>query len=124
MTEQELIEDAQRLSRWQQHKFMVLVGLTIIISLFLVIVALRLYSSSGAAQLDLSRPGYQSVRKEASKPVEFTSFPSTGTLEQDDLETFRSLFDEQIREASGVDSYGGDVMSDAALDLVVQQPTQ
>ncbi len=119
MIEDELIADARVLSRWERHKFMVLVGLTIIISLFLVMVSLRLYGSSGAAQLDLSRPGYQSVREQASRPVDFTSFPSTGPLNKEALDKFRILYDEQVKEATAVDSYGGDVMSDTALGLNV-----
>ncbi len=117
MTEDEFIADARVLSRWEKHKFMVLVGFTIIIALFLVMVSLRLYSSSGAAQLDLSRPGYKSVREQAGRPVDFTSFPSTGQLNKEALDSFRSLYDEQVKEATAVDSYGGDVMSDATLGL-------
>jgi hypothetical protein len=119
MIERDFKVTTRALSRWEQHKFMVLVGLTIIISLFLVMVSLQLYRSSGAAQLDLSRPGYKSVQKEASRKVEFTGFPSTGPLDNEALANFRSLFDQQVKEATAVDSFGGDVMSDAALNLSV-----
>lgn len=119
MIEKELIASARTLSRWEQHKFMVLVGLTIIISLFLVMISLQLYNRSGAAQLDLSRPGYQSVREQAGRRVEFTGFPSTGPLSKEALDSFRSLYDVQVKEATSVNSFGGDVMSDAALNLTV-----
>lgn len=119
MTEEELVADAEVLSRWEQHKFMVLVGLTIIIALILVMISLRLYDSSGVAQLDLSRPDYKSVREQASRTVDFTGFSSTGPIDKEVLDNFRALYDEQVKKATAVDSYGGDVMSDAALGLDV-----
>lgn len=117
MTENELVGGVRVLNRWERHKFMMLVGLTIIIALFLVVVSLQLYNSSGAAQLDLSRPGYQSIREKAGRTVDFTGFPSTGPLDKKALEGFRSLYDTQVKEATTVDSFGGDVMSDTALNL-------
>ena len=117
MSDKDMAAEVRGQSLWQQHKFMVLVGMTILIALMLVAVALRLYSSSGAAQLDLSRPGYQSVRKQAGRSTEFAGFPSSGPLDKEALDTFRRLYDEQLKEATAVESFGGDVMSDAALGL-------
>lgn len=124
MTEEDLLTDAKQLSRWQQHKFMVLVGLTIIVSLFLVMISLHLYRSSGAAQLDLSRPGYESIREQAShNNNDFTSFPQNGPLDKDAIDTFRSLYDEQLNRATALDSFGGEVMSEGALGLDAPQGT-
>jgi len=117
MSEEELIAEAQSMTRWQQHKFMVLVGATILTALFLVGISLRLYTTSGAMQLDLSRPGYQSIRDQASSSSDFTGFSSTGEIDKKALDEFRSLYDEQLKEATAVESFGGDVMSDAALGI-------
>ena len=117
MSEEQLIAEAEHLDGWQQHKFMLLVGMTIIVALLLVSVSLWLYNSSGAAQLDLSRPGYQSVREQAKQSKDFTGFPSTGALDKEALDEFRRLYDEQLREATAVESFGGDVMSDEALGI-------
>lgn len=117
MTEQELMDDKSSLGRWQQHRFILLVGATIVIALFLVGVALALYASSGTAQLDLSRPGYVSVREQASRSDEFKSFPATGTIDDELLGQFRKLYDTQTERATNIDSFGGDVMSDQILSL-------
>ena len=118
MTEQELMDDDRiPLTRWQQHRFMLLIGATIVIALFLVSVALALYASSGAAQLDLSRPGYVSVREQASRSDEFDSFPATGAINKDLLNQFRKLYDTQAERATNVDSFGGNVMDDQTLSL-------
>lgn len=117
MTEDQLIADARGLSPWQRHRFIVLIGVTIVISLFLVGVALALYASSGAAQLDLSRPGYVSVRDKAVQTDNFEGFPTSGPIDKDIIKQFRSLYEKQSKEATNVDSFGGDVMSDKALSI-------
>ena len=117
MSDEQLESEAVGLSGWQQHKFMLLVGVTILIALFLVGISLALYNTSGTAQLDLSRPGFQSVREQASKSDEFNSFPSTGSLDQAALKQFRTLYDKQVKQVTAVDEFGGDVMNDATLSI-------
>jgi hypothetical protein len=117
MTEEQLKSESHTLSGWQRHKFMVLVGATIVISLFLVGVALALYVSSGAAQLDLSRPGYKSVREQVTRTEVFDGFSSNGSLNKDTVDEFRKLYATQAEKATNVDSFAGTVMSDQALSL-------
>jgi hypothetical protein len=117
MSEEELKVSAEKLTLWQEHRFMVLVGVTIVISLFLVGVALSLYNSSGAAQLDLSRPGYKSVSEKAQRSDDFSSYPAIGVIDKAALEQFKKLYSAQAQRATNVDSFGGDVMSDQALSL-------
>jgi hypothetical protein len=117
MSEEELIVQSRKMDRWSQHRFMLLITATILISLFLVAVALALYASSGAAQLDLSRPGYVSVRNQAVRSDSFDGYPATGTIDKAALDKFRTLYDKQAEQATNVDSFGGNVMSDQALSL-------
>lgn len=119
MSEEELIAEAQSMTKWQQHKFMVLVGATIAISLVLVVISLGLYNSSGAVQLDLSRPGYQSVRGQTHTVDDFVGFAPSGAIDKEALEEFRKLYDEQLKEATAIESFGGDVLSDSSLGLSV-----
>lgn len=117
MSEEELVADAQHLTHWQQHKFMVLVGATIALSLVLVTVSMWLYNTSGAAQLDLSRPGYKEVRSQATHNGEFTAFPAAGPIDKNALDEFRKLYDKQLKEATAVDSFSGKVLSDESLGI-------
>ena len=117
MSEEELIAEAGTMSHWQRHKFMALAGMTIVISLFLVGVSMALYSSSGAAQLDLSRPGYQSVREQASRTSDFEGYPATGKLDSKAISEFKTLYDKKAKEATAVDSFGGKVMIDQSLSI-------
>jgi len=113
-----MIEEAEKhtLNRWTGHRFLLLVASTILISLFLVGVALALYASSGTAQLDLSRPGYKSVRDQAVKSDTFNGFPSNGPIDSDAITQFRTLYQKQSRQVDG-SSFGGSVMSDQALSI-------
>lgn len=116
-----MIEDqpavVHKSGRFEQHKFLLLIGMTIVISLFLVAVALALYASSGAAQLDLSRPGYKSVREQVVRSDTFKGFPATGPINSDTLDQFRALYDDQSKKATNVDSFSAGAMSDQSLSI-------
>lgn len=116
MSEEQLAAEG-RSDRFGQHRYLILIASTILISIFLVGVALALYASSGAAQLDLSRPGYVSVRGQAVRSDGFEGFPSTGVIDTAAISQFRSLYTKQAEKATNVDSFGGDVMSDKTLSL-------
>lgn len=119
MNHEQLIAEAKESSmgRWEKHRFLLMVGATISTALVLVVVSMWLYHSSGAAQLDLSRPGYVSVREKVDSASNFKDFPSTGAIDDQVLKQFRELYTDQAEKATGVDSFGGTVMSDEALLL-------
>lgn len=124
MTDEELKADAQKLGRWGQHRFLLLVGASIVIALLLVAVALKLYYTSGAAQLDLSRPGYESVSEKSGRSEVFAGFPSTGNIDKEALDQFREMYAERAELTTNVDSFGGDVMSDKALSIDRPAPAE
>lgn len=116
MSEDPLVSE-HSVDRWARHRFMGLVAITILIALFLVSVALALYASSGAAQLDLTRPGYQSVRDQAGRSTTFDGFPATGSLNKQTINQFRKLYDQQAEKATNVDSFSGNAMSEQTLSI-------
>lgn len=117
MSEDELIQEAHEVSPWAQHRFMMMIGAVIVVSFILVGSSMALYTSSGAAQLDLSRPGYQTVRGKVQPTDKFDTFPSSGELDKQALNDFRTQYAKQSVQVIGVDSFGGDVMSDASLQI-------
>jgi hypothetical protein len=110
-------EESRQTSRWQQHRFLIMIVATIAIALFLVSAALALYASSGAAQLDLSRPGYQSVRDQAMPSNSFDGFSASGPLDDEALDQFKKLYDERAAQATSVESFGGDPLSSGSLGI-------
>jgi hypothetical protein len=117
MSEEPIIPNEQTHDRWAHHRFIALVAITIFIALFLVSVALALYASSGTAQLDLTRPGYQSVREQAGRSTDFDAFSATGPLDKESIEQFRKLYDQQAEKATNVDSFSGVVMDESSLSI-------
>lgn len=103
--------------KWREHKFLLLVGATIVMALILVGVAMGMYASSGAAQLDLSRPGYQAVVEQADRNETLSAFPATGEITKENLEQFRKLYDAQSKRVIDYESFGGDPLSDQALGI-------
>lgn len=103
----------------RNNQFLVMIIGVIVISLFLVYVALSLYVSSGTIQLDLSRPGYDSARQEVSKGSEvFKGFSEDGAINSGTLNEFDKLYKEKAAEALiEIDAFSGDALSDEALSL-------
>lgn len=117
MSEVPIVEDANHLPGWQKHRFLAMVGASIAVALMLVAISMKLYNTSGAAQLDLSRPGYEHVSEQVQKTDVFKGFPSTGAVDKQTFEEFRAMYNKRAAQASGVNSFGGDVMNDAALSI-------
>lgn len=105
------------MTSWERHRFFGLVAGVIIVSLFLVSVALSLYHSSGAAQLDLSRPGYTAVRKEAARGESSVSYPANGTLDEQALADFRRIYNDRLQRVTSTRSFEASAMSDDALQM-------
>ncbi|MGB3946073.1 MAG: hypothetical protein WBK76_04530 [Candidatus Saccharimonadales bacterium] len=104
----------------RDHQFVSMIALVIVISMFLVYVALSLYQSSGTMQLDLSRPGYASAREEATKGNDevFKGFSADGTIDKTTLNEFDTLYKEKAAEALiQIDAFSGEALSDATLGL-------
>jgi hypothetical protein len=106
------------LSFWQQHKFFLLVGITIIVAISLVTVSLMIYNMSGAAQLDLSRPGYKAVASQAQTDQSaFANYAATGPVNSKTIEEFQKLYDAQAKAVTSVDAFGGDPLNANTLEF-------
>lgn len=112
-----LISEAQDLGWWQKHKFMILVWGAIATAVFLVLVSMNLYNSSGAAQLDLSRPGYQSVRDQIERGESNNEFSSSGSIDESVLSEFRDMYKKEADHVIITDGFGPEPVSDSSLGL-------
>lgn len=105
-----------------RHQFFLLIIGAIVAAVILVLIALSLYTSSGAEQLDLSRPGISSaVREQASNASNredaFNGFPSSGPINQKVLSEFNTLYQQELNQANGINAFGNDVLSDQSLQI-------
>ena len=101
-----------------RHQFATMITAAVFITVALVSLSLSMYRSSGAIQLDLSRPGYVNVRDKAAKSdVDFQNYSSTGEINQASISEFQVLFVKQSKKVKSVDAFGGDPLSPASLGI-------
>lgn len=96
---------------WARHRFMLLIIGTIIISLAMTAFSLMLYDTSGSAQLDLSRPGYQSVSDQVERNDSITTYEANGRVNLETIDEFIELYDEQAEKAKAINAFNGDPLN-------------
>ncbi len=102
---------------WEQHRLVLLLISTILIAIVLTIISVGIYATSGAAQLDLSRPGYRSVSDQVEKQDTIDTYSSTGAVNEKAIKEFMELYDEQAEKAKAVDAFNGDPLNPEVLEF-------
>lgn len=105
----------QPTSFWLQHRLLTLLISTIVIAIIFVSVGMVLYTVSGAAQLDLSRPGYKSVSDQVELSDKSNEYDASGSVTKESINEFIKLFDEQAEKTKGVDAFRGDPLNPDVL---------
>lgn len=103
------------LSFWDQHRLSLLLIITVIIALIMTVVSVAMYNTSGAAQLDLSRPGYRSVSDQIEQTDTIDTFSASGSVDKETIEEFIELYDAQAEKAKAVDAFNGDPLNPEVL---------
>lgn len=107
----------EELSFWDKHRLSLLLIIAVIVAITLTTVSVIIYSVSGAAQLDLSRPGYKSVSSQVEKDSGVSDYSSTGKLDEKTIKEFVELYDEQSERVKAVDAFNGDPLNPEILQL-------
>lgn len=102
---------------WYRSELFLFIGGSLIMAFVLVLIGMALYESSGAAQLDLSRPGYNLVRSEVNQSNAFEGFPADGPVTRDVLDEFQELYEKQVKPVTGKDAFSSAVLDDSALNI-------
>lgn len=103
-----------------EHRFSLLIIFAILIASGLVLISMSIYYNSGAAQLDLSRPGYKAVRAQVTtSDSDFQNYSATGPINQSAISEFKILYARQAQKTESVDAFGGDPLNPSALELTV-----
>ena len=101
-----------------RHSFLIFISISIFLSITLVSISLAMYNSSGAAQLDLSRPGYVDVRSQAiSNDNSLKYFSSSGNLSQEDIDYFQEVYAIQAEKVTSVQAFSGDPLEPISLGI-------
>jgi hypothetical protein len=112
-----VVAEETELTFWAEHRFLLLIIATLIISTILVSVSIVIYNVSGSAQLDLSRPGYQSVSDKVDKTDPVTDYSAFGPVNKGTVNDFTSIYDKQADKAKAVDAFNGDPLNPDVLEF-------
>lgn len=115
----EMNTEQESMTVLQKHRFFLLIAIVIAISCAMIAIGMYIYNTSGAAQVDLSRPGYKSVRSEAKRDSADDSFPATGPLDDQAFDSFNKMYSNHARQVVGVDSFDPSALDAAAQQLTV-----
>jgi len=107
----------EQLSFWDEHRFMLLIVGTLLISIVLVSISIFIYNVSGSAQLDLSRPGYQSVSGKVDDTDPITDYSPFGPVNKATVNEFTKIYDTQAAKAKAVDAFNGDPLNPEVLEF-------
>jgi hypothetical protein len=90
----------------------------IVISVILTAFSVILYEVTGSSKLDLSRPGYEAVRKKISKapPVQ-DDFGPTGSLNSKIITQYLANYTKQTQALNSYDSFNPQLLDDTQLGL-------
>lgn len=101
-----------------RKKFTLMISLAMVVAILFTAVALELYNTGGASQLDLSRPGFEQVRSEIDQ-TEVATFDGTGVITEETVAEFQELYNEEYSKTK-TNQYSSDTLTDEALGLTAQ----
>ncbi len=104
-----------------RHHLAIALSAAILIALLLTVVSVIIYEVSGAAMLDLSRPGFEPARKQLQKSNDQIQFSSKGPIDQEVIKNFRSLYKKQADDIRKLNGFNSKVLDDSQL-LSTQSP--
>lgn len=84
-----------------------------------VLLSVWLYVVTGAVKLDLSRPGYEDVRKDVTSSDDSSTktYPNTGTLDGASIEEFENYFNKIKDNLDKMNNYDESALDDENLGL-------
>ena len=110
------IDFEHQLTTMREHRFLVMICGVIAIAGVMVWIAMDMYNTSGAAQVDLSRPGFQEVRKQAARDAEPETYKTEGSITKQSLDEFKKMY-QQRRSKIADGTFDPNVLSVESLQL-------
>lgn len=109
------------------QKLAILIVGSVLLSLTFVCISMWLYSATGAEQVDLSRPGFKDVRGQSfqrNEDEDSLEYSNTGPINKESLDEFEKKFDKAVKDATSVESFASDVLSDKSLGIDKKDSTE
>ena len=96
--------------------------LAIFAALILTAISMTLYFISDTAKLDLSRPGYESVRKQINRDESSNdNFSANGSIDASVIKDFNAKYDKRAKSLNQYDQFDQNILDDTHIGIVDQQ---
>lgn len=107
-----------------RYRFVIFLGAALLIGLIMTGLSYELYIVSGAAQLDLSRPGYKQALQEVGTKSDDNvyDYSAAGPLDKKALDEFRTKYNKLLQNTKGYSAYDAEALSDEQLNLSQSTP--
>ncbi|MFS8118186.1 MAG: hypothetical protein ACMG55_06795 [Microcoleus sp.] len=108
----------------QLPKFLMALIFAIGVAAVMTFISVGIYVSSGVSSIDLSRPGFDSLRQHVKNEGNANNFSSTGPLDNQAFDLFTKIYNKQTTELQATGSFSDDAFSDANIGLMTEAPVQ
>lgn len=98
-----------------KNNLVTLLIVTVVLAGILTAISISLYELSGAAQLDLSRPGYRDVTHQVERSEKTDGYSSNGPVTEATINEFIDMYITQSEKAKSVDAFSGDPLNPEVL---------
>jgi hypothetical protein len=105
------------LEKISHYQFATMITSAVLLTAILTTVSIWIYVSSGAINIDLSRPGYEKIREETSAEATETQFLPSGPIDKAVVDDFNSRLESLQARLSSMNNFSNDVVSDEALGI-------
>ena len=100
-----------------EHQFALFIIICITVAFIMTLISLELYRRSGAMNLDMSRPGYESVRMKVEQTSDDRPYSSSGSLTNEAITDFEERLNNYKDELNNLGTYDNSIVSDENLNL-------
>ena len=100
-----------------EHQFALFIIICITAAFIMTLISLELYRRSGAMNLDMSRPGYESVRMKVEQTSDDRPYSSSGSLTNEAITDFEERLNNYKDELNNLGTYDNSIVSDENLNL-------
>jgi hypothetical protein len=105
------------LEKIQNYQFAAMICAAVGLTAILTTISIFIYVSSGAINIDLSRPGYEKIRGETLADDSEAQFLPSGPIDEDVLSDINNRLENLQTKLNSMNNFSSDVISDEALYL-------
>ncbi len=100
-----------------EYRLVAAIAAAVCVALVLTFVSLLLYTLTGTAALDLSRPGYEDARQKVKRETSDDTFSATGDINKAIIGDYLLRYQKTQQPLKSYDSFDPNIVSDTQLNL-------